>query len=338
MKYTLIIMAMLFFSFNTSAQSERQKERFAKRIFKDFRRDRLDLIEDLFVDADVLKKLLIAFDKEDEDIMSEGSFDEIDAERLKAKNRFGKSLESAYNKLADKHDPSRAYYLGVRFKSPPYLKRVPLDLLGIEIFFELDDISYSMRFSMNLYDAESRLFFVMDDKVRIRKKEYVEETASEKEAYEAAVEAAVEAAEAVEEVEEVETETQEAAVEAAVEATAEAVVEEDIEIEEEEIRISNVEQLPKFPGGNDRMYEFISNNLSYPRIAQENGISGRVYIEFYVNKDGSLSDAKIIRDIGGGCGAAALKVVKRMPKWQAGKVNGVAKRMKFTLPVLFVAE
>lgn len=75
-----------------------------------------------------------------------------------------------------------------------------------------------------------------------------------------------------------------------------------------------VEQNPEFPEGYDSLYGFISSRLVYPAEAKANGIEGKVYLQFVVEKDGSLSCFRLIRDIGGGCGQAALEVLKQMPR------------------------
>ena len=96
-----------------------------------------------------------------------------------------------------------------------------------------------------------------------------------------------------------------------------------------------VEQMPEYPGGNDAMMEFIRKNLRYPEIAKEAGVEGRVIIRFVVDEFGAISDIKILKDIGGGCGAEACRVIKMMPKWKPGKQNGKAVKTYFTLPVTF---
>ncbi len=98
---------------------------------------------------------------------------------------------------------------------------------------------------------------------------------------------------------------------------------------------SFVEKMPQFPGTEAAMYKFIAENLRYPPEAKNNGIQGRVILSFIVEKDGSLSDIKIVRDIGGGCGEEAIRVVKLMPKWTSGQQRGKPVRVKYTLPVAF---
>ena len=96
-----------------------------------------------------------------------------------------------------------------------------------------------------------------------------------------------------------------------------------------------VEQPPMFPGGQEAMMKWLSNNIRYPEAAQQNNVSGRVIVSFVVEKDGSVSDVKLAKGIDRDLDNEALRVVKRMPKWQPGKNNGVAVRTKFTLPVTF---
>lgn len=107
--------------------------------------------------------------------------------------------------------------------------------------------------------------------------------------------------------------------------------------EEEEIFVF-VEQEPEYPGGSAALYKYLNDNLKYPDIARDNNISGICYINFVVEKDGSISRAVIKKDIGGGCGAEALRVVKGMPKWKPGKQGGRTVRSEFMLPVEFILQ
>jgi protein TonB len=108
--------------------------------------------------------------------------------------------------------------------------------------------------------------------------------------------------------------------------------------EEPEIVFVVVEQAPEFPNGLAAMYKFLRDNIKYPTIAHENGISGTVYVGFVVSKDGTLRDIQIKRGIGGGCNEEAMRVINLMPKWNAGKQNGKAVSVAFTLPVKFHLE
>ena len=96
-----------------------------------------------------------------------------------------------------------------------------------------------------------------------------------------------------------------------------------------------VEQPAEFPGGQEALMKWLSNNIRYPESAQQNGIQGRVTVRFVVEKDGSVSGATILKGVDKDLDAEALRVVKRMPKWQAGKNNGQSVRSYFTLPVTF---
>ena len=96
-----------------------------------------------------------------------------------------------------------------------------------------------------------------------------------------------------------------------------------------------VEKSPEFPGGNDSLYAFIGRNIKYPEAAKKNKIEGRVFVTFVIEKDGQVSSAKILRDIGGGCGEEALRVVNSMPKWKPGTQRGNPVRVQFNLPIMF---
>ena len=111
-------------------------------------------------------------------------------------------------------------------------------------------------------------------------------------------------------------------------------VTEEVEEAEEEVFLV-VEEDPEFPGGLDALSKFIADNIKYPQLAKENNITGRVFGSFVVEKDGRVGQVKILRDIGGGCGNEAVRVVKMMPKWKPGKQRGKAVRTQFNLPVNF---
>ena len=112
-----------------------------------------------------------------------------------------------------------------------------------------------------------------------------------------------------------------------------------VEVEEEEVVEAEVftivEQMPSFPGGDAKMYEYLGKNIKYPQIARETGIQGRVFVNFVVEPDGSVSNVKVLRGIGGGCDEEAMRVVKGMPKWSPGKQRGKTVRVSYTLPVVF---
>ena len=113
-----------------------------------------------------------------------------------------------------------------------------------------------------------------------------------------------------------------------------------VQIEEEEDETETqiftvVENEPEFPGGMEALYKYLAQNIKYPQLARDNGITGKVYVTFVVERDGSIANPKVLRDIGGGCGAEAIRVVKSMPKWTPGKQRGKAVRVQFNLPVNF---
>ena len=108
------------------------------------------------------------------------------------------------------------------------------------------------------------------------------------------------------------------------------------EDEEEDQIFSVVEDDPEFPGGMDSLLAFLQRNIVYPELARENGIEGKVYVTFVVETDGSISNVKVLRDIGGGCGQEAVRVVMLMPKWKPGKQAGKAVRVQYNLPIYFV--
>lgn len=108
----------------------------------------------------------------------------------------------------------------------------------------------------------------------------------------------------------------------------------EVKPKEEEIFVA-VEQQAEFPGGPAAMMKWLSNNVRYPESAQQNDIQGRVIVKFVVEKDGSIGKAEILKGVDRDLDREALRVVKKMPKWQPGKNNGVAVRSYFNLPVVF---
>ena len=96
-----------------------------------------------------------------------------------------------------------------------------------------------------------------------------------------------------------------------------------------------VEEQPEFPGGNTAMMKFLSDNIKYPVIAQENGIQGRVITNFVVERDGSITDVQVVRGVDPSLDKEAIRVIQSMPKWKAGRQRGSAVRVRFTLPVVF---
>ncbi len=97
-----------------------------------------------------------------------------------------------------------------------------------------------------------------------------------------------------------------------------------------------VEESAEFPGGESAMYKFIEEHLQYPEQALKEGIQGTVWVSFIIEKDGNVTNIKILKDIGGGCGEAAVAMVKQMPRWEPAKHKGKAVRMQFNMPIKFV--
>lgn len=98
------------------------------------------------------------------------------------------------------------------------------------------------------------------------------------------------------------------------------------------------EEMPEFPGGNSALLYFLSQNIKYPAIAVESNIKGKVTVIFVVNKDGSISDAKILRGVDEALDNEALRVVYSMPKWKPGKQSGKPVRVSFSVPINFVLK
>jgi len=96
-----------------------------------------------------------------------------------------------------------------------------------------------------------------------------------------------------------------------------------------------VESMPEFPGGDAALYAFLENNMKYPEMAKEVGISGKVYITFVVEKDGSITNVRLLRGIGGGCDEEAMRVVQSMPVWTPGKQRNIPVRVQYNFGVKF---
>ncbi len=105
--------------------------------------------------------------------------------------------------------------------------------------------------------------------------------------------------------------------------------------EEENKVFDVVEQMPSFPGGQTALMEYLSKNVKYPVVAQENGVQGRVVVSFVVEKDGSVTDVQVVRSVDPSLDREAVRVISSMPKWIPGKQNGQAVRVKYNVPVSF---
>lgn len=94
--------------------------------------------------------------------------------------------------------------------------------------------------------------------------------------------------------------------------------------------LAGIEQKPEFPGGMEKFYQFVGKNYQAP---DEEGLKGKVYVTFVVEKDGSITDIKVIRDIGYGTGKEAIRVLSKCPKWLPGEQNGKKVRVLYSLPI-----
>ena len=105
--------------------------------------------------------------------------------------------------------------------------------------------------------------------------------------------------------------------------------------EEENKVFDVVEEQPSFPGGQGALMQWLSDNIKYPVIAAENGVQGRVIVQFVVSKTGSISDVKVVRGVDPSLDREAVRVVSQMPKWTPGRQNGTTVNVRYTLPVTF---
>lgn len=105
--------------------------------------------------------------------------------------------------------------------------------------------------------------------------------------------------------------------------------------EEDQVVFQVVEKMPSFPGGDAALFKYLSDNVKYPVIAQENGVQGRVICQFVVNRDGSIVDVEVVRSVDPSLDKEAIRVIKSMPKWSPGQQRGKPVRVKYTLPVNF---
>jgi len=96
-----------------------------------------------------------------------------------------------------------------------------------------------------------------------------------------------------------------------------------------------VDEMPEFPGGMAALFTYVKENLRYPKAAQEMNVVGKVLVNFVVEKDGRVVNARVVRGIGHGCDEEALRVVQEMPRWKPGQQSGKNVRVQFTLPISF---
>lgn len=99
--------------------------------------------------------------------------------------------------------------------------------------------------------------------------------------------------------------------------------------------IAILEVPPVFPGGMDKFYKYLNSSIKYPMMAAENNIQGKVFVSFVVEKNGALTDIKVLRSLGGGTDEEAVRVLKASPKWTPGVQNGKQVRVKYNIPISF---
>ena len=104
---------------------------------------------------------------------------------------------------------------------------------------------------------------------------------------------------------------------------------------QEDVIFTIVEQKPEFHGGQDALVKYLGENIKYPQAAKDLGTQGTVYVSFVIRKDGSISDAKVLRGVGKYCDREALRVVSEMPKWKAGMQKGKAVSVQYNLAYSF---
>lgn len=110
--------------------------------------------------------------------------------------------------------------------------------------------------------------------------------------------------------------------------------EEEKEADDPEIFVV-VEKMPSYPGGEEARLKFLSDNIEYPRMALESGIQGKVYVSFIIDPKGNIKDITILRDIGGGCGTEAVRVVSMMPKWNPGMQRNIPVYVRANMSIIF---
>jgi len=95
------------------------------------------------------------------------------------------------------------------------------------------------------------------------------------------------------------------------------------------------DEMPEFPGGELAMKKFLANNIEFPALAQRSGLEGMVILSFIVNQNGDISNIQVLKTLGAGTEAEAIRVLKKMPQWKPGKNNGIPVNVRFTLPIRF---
>ena len=109
----------------------------------------------------------------------------------------------------------------------------------------------------------------------------------------------------------------------------------ELPVKEDKEIYTYVGQMPEFPGGDAALIRFLSKHIRYPQVAQKMGVEGKVFLQFVVARDGSITDVQVVKGISKECDEEAVRVVKAMPLWKPGKQNGMPVAVRFTFPVFF---
>jgi periplasmic protein TonB len=96
-----------------------------------------------------------------------------------------------------------------------------------------------------------------------------------------------------------------------------------------------VKEMPQFPGGDKALYENIAREINYPFYAQSMGIEGKLYVQFVITKEGNVKDVQIAKGIEYGCDKEAIRVIKLLPNWIPGKINGIPTNVRLIFPIVF---
>ncbi|MBR4620726.1 MAG: energy transducer TonB [Salinivirgaceae bacterium] len=109
----------------------------------------------------------------------------------------------------------------------------------------------------------------------------------------------------------------------------------DVEVDDDDLPFPMAEVMPQFPGGDAALQKYIASHVQYPEIARENGLQGKVYVRFVINKRGEVEDVSIARGVDAALDKEAMRVVQSLPKWSPGMQHGKAVRVLYTVPINF---
>ena len=110
---------------------------------------------------------------------------------------------------------------------------------------------------------------------------------------------------------------------------------EDAEVEDDDLPFPMAEVMPQFPGGDAALQKYLASHIQYPEIARENGLQGKVYVRFVINRRGEVEDVSIARGVDAALDKEAMRAITSMPKWEPGTQGGEKVRVRFTLPITF---